>query len=243
MEKDLFWTDVNQQSGNPIKLQHLEGEKSHWRFRDVNEGVLGDNLTSIVKIQHVPSKLWAAAPGPIPEGFDPEKIPVIVEPENLREPIYEIWKLTKVDREWLDRNGGNGVDRIHGGDIEKKVVGPYYLIQNLGTRRYAWDDEPPQEHIEVFQSDGPRVWKIIHVADGHYTISPAGKKEDELFWTAREVGGSDDDETSPIRLEKPSGELHHWFIHAVKRDFVPQGQPGGGGHGVGHGVGHGIGHR
>ncbi|KAI0682929.1 hypothetical protein BC835DRAFT_1423806 [Cytidiella melzeri] len=236
MEKDLFWTDVMSKPGDPITLQHLEGEKSHWRFRDVNEGVLRDNLTSIVKIQHVPSKLWAAAT-PVRDGVSPQTAPVIVEPENMREPDYEIWKLTKVDREWWDRNGGRDVDRIHGGDVEKKVVGPYYLIQNLGTRRYAWDDEPPQEHIEVFQSNRSRVWKIMHVADGHYTISPAGEKEDELFWTARNL-----DKKGPITLEKPWGELHHWIIHAIKRDFVPQGQTTGGGHGVGHGVGHGTGH-
>ncbi|KAI0681931.1 hypothetical protein BC835DRAFT_1425066 [Cytidiella melzeri] len=204
-----------------------------WRFQDIDEDILCGNLTSVVKIQQVSTKLWATAPT-VPDGFEQEMNPVVVAPDNLDKDIYENWKLTKVNREWLERDGGIIAGHIHGGNVEEKVVGPYYTIQNLGTMRYARESEPLEMHTKVYQSDAPRVWKIIHAADGHYIISPAGQKEDELFWTAvRDVR----DETSPIRLEKPSGKPHHWIIKAVNRNTVPRPQTGGEG-AVGHGIAH-----
>ncbi|KAI0681945.1 hypothetical protein BC835DRAFT_987326, partial [Cytidiella melzeri] len=219
-QKYLFWTDVNATPGKSITLEKLKesDDKIHWRFRDVNEGDQGDNLTSVVMIQHVPSFTCAAASRAIPEGIDPNAVPFFVEPEGNREQNYYTWKLTKVDEDWLKRKAISNVNQIYEGSVTNKIVEHYYVIQNLGTGKYAWDAEPQEEHTPVFQSDLPSVWKITRVSDDHYTISPAGKKEEELFWSARGPVGK----LNSICLEKPSGELHHWIIKAIQRDFVPQ---------------------
>ncbi|KAI0704831.1 hypothetical protein BC835DRAFT_1315336 [Cytidiella melzeri] len=191
-----------------------------WRFRDVNEGAQGDNLTSVVEIQHVPCKLLATVLPPLGDEGDTD-IPVSVAPETALRPFCQTWKLMKVDQDWVNHSGVFHGDRIYEGDIIRKVVHHDYVIQNVHSGLYAWHAEQAEEDIEVFQRQEPRVWTIIRVAGDHYTIAPAGKQQDELFWTVhgREYPVDNSDQ---VRLEKPSGIQQHWIIRAVQRDFIPQ---------------------
>jgi len=217
-ETELFWTDLVPEPGAPIKLEYYTRQKSDWRFYDVKKV---EELGQLVKIQHAVSKLWALAP-PVPPGVQPEEIPIVVAPDNFDNDKNEIWKLIRVEPNFSFPGGSDLQAKIAEGDLITRIRGCYYLIFNVGTGKYAWDPEQVKAGQDVVQSDNPRVWKIIHQKDHHYTISPAGEAENSLFWTDKNLNspvGKKLSEMRPITLEHRAGELNHWKFTYVRSDI------------------------
>ncbi|KAI0704829.1 hypothetical protein BC835DRAFT_1302796 [Cytidiella melzeri] len=169
------------------------------------------NITFDIKIQHIPSQLWAASPR------TPNPDPIIVESEDVDDEVNKIWRVTRVKR---DGNGGSNDEHVLEGGAELPAVGYFRIFQDLGARRFPWVLEPPNEHVEVTQSIRDKVWKIARQAGNHYIISPAGSKEDELFWTSLDAEDTDGATKHQVTLERPLAKRHHWTIHVIKRDVV-----------------------
>ncbi|KAI0089652.1 hypothetical protein BDY19DRAFT_117563 [Irpex rosettiformis] len=85
-----------------------------------------------------------------------------------------------------------------------------YLIQNVGTKNYAWVSEPPKSGDEVIQKpEGTREWTIVPADTTQFKISPTGAS-DNLCWTQAEV-----DEGKPIQVMEYQSDKSLWIFHEV----------------------------